>query len=406
MKTKMEKRIGFWIYLTIILIMILPIFSIDIYLPAFPAILKHFHTQEGVVQSTLSLYLVGYGLFQLVYAPLAERFSAKNILFFGLGIFIVATIACLFVGSIGELLLMRAIQGVGACSGSIIGRVIILDYFGDTAAKAFATIYPFVGMSPLIAPLLGGYLTDMTASWTSVFVALVVIAVMTLIFVAKFIKSEKVQLKAKITHQSIIHNYILIAKNKVFLGYAAMFVGQYQICFIYMMSTPFIFHRLGLSAREIGFMYIPIAASFFTSNQVLRKIIHRFDVGNLLLFGLVMIAIGGVLYLIPLHFVGVWRLVRVVLPMVVILIGCAFLATLGTAGALIEAKDLKNYASALMGFVQLTLGGIITFVVANVFVSSVMVIGVSSLITCFLLLLIFLCCIFRENYDVSSRCSS
>jgi len=289
---------------------------------------------------------------------------------------------------------------LAACSGSVIGRIIIMDIFKENATKAFTTIYPIIGTSPAIAPLIGGELVHLSSTWISTFVALFVIGLFAAILTARHLHSTSEPLQ-KFSLKRTILQYKLIARNKKFWGYAAMFIGQYQAWFIYIMITPFLFHNAGLSAREIGYLYIPLAAIFFLSNKIVKKLINTRSAESFLFAGILLIGAGSILFLIPIHLSHWLFAIRIIIPMLFVMAGCAVLATLGTVGALSTiSAESKIQASALLGFTQLSLGALTTFILAHLFHTKLVIMGAS--ITClFILLLIIYCSAIRKD----SQCS-
>jgi len=178
-------------YFIIVLMMMLPLVSYDIYLPAFSNIEKYYQVQMQHVQTTLSLYLLGYGIAQLIYSFFAARFSYKSVLIFGILLFLAATLGCLISPNIYYFTVFRFIQGLGACAGSVLGRVFTLEIFKKNTHKAFTIIFPFVAASSAIAPPLGGVLTKYFDSWISVFIALFIFAIFLLLLVNSMLPSIK-----------------------------------------------------------------------------------------------------------------------------------------------------------------------------------------------------------------------
>jgi MFS transporter, DHA1 family, multidrug resistance protein len=395
----MRKRTIFLLYFTLSLVMMLPILSIDFYLPAFPAIMYYFHTTAAYVQTTLSLYLLGYGVVQLIYGALADRFGYKKILVLGLAIYIIATILCMLMPNIYLFILMRLLQGVGASVGSLIGRVIILDVFKEKSAHVFATIYPIIGISPAIAPLIGGMLTQLSHTWISTFIALLIIGVLAFILVVSTLKETKRE-STKLNIKHLIIQYKTVGTNKKFWGYASMFIGQYQAWFIYIIVTPFMFHRLGLNAQEIGVLYLPVALVFFVVNKIVKRLLGCFDFKWLIFFGLVLFGIGSFLYLAFIFFMHNYSVIAIICPMLFIIAGCAFLAPIGTAGAMLAIPmQMKSYASALLGFVQLSLGAFVTFMLAHFFFSNLITLAVAIN-----LLFIILCILYYFTFFKKRSC--
>ena len=134
--------------------------SIDMYLPAFSAIAKSLHTTVADVTLSLSSFFIGISAGQLLYGPLLERFGRKKPLYFGLSLYLLASIGCALATSVDALIALRLFQAVGGCVGMVAARAMVRDLFeSKETAKIFSTLMLVVAVSPIIAPTLGGYIT-------------------------------------------------------------------------------------------------------------------------------------------------------------------------------------------------------------------------------------------------------
>src|SRR5580704_15922766 len=128
-------------------------FSIDMYLPGFPAIAKDLGTSVSKVSLSLSGFFIGIALGQLLYGPLLDRFGRKKPLYIGLSVYILASIGCVFIHSIDGLIGLRIIQALGSCAASVAAMTLVRDLFPlDENAKVFALLILVLGASPMIAP--------------------------------------------------------------------------------------------------------------------------------------------------------------------------------------------------------------------------------------------------------------
>src|SRR5215469_13058862 len=149
--------------------------SIDMYLPAFPAIAKGLHTSVAQVMLSLSSFFIGISFGQLIYGPLLERFGRKKPLYVGLCIYLLASFGCAMANSVNALILLRLLQALGGCAGMVTARAIVRDLFEvKESARIFSTLMLVVAVSPIIAPTLGGYITA-AFGWRYVFAMLVIV---------------------------------------------------------------------------------------------------------------------------------------------------------------------------------------------------------------------------------------
>jgi multidrug resistance protein len=134
--------------------------TMSMYAPSMPAIARAFGASDGAVQLTLSLYLAGFAVAQLVYGPLSDRFGRRNVLLVGLAVYLAGTIACALAPSIGMLVAARVVQAMGACAGPALGRAMVRDvYPRDQTAQVLALVGMALAVAPAIAPALGGLFT-------------------------------------------------------------------------------------------------------------------------------------------------------------------------------------------------------------------------------------------------------
>ena len=145
----------------------------DLYLPALPALRRDLGASDAQAQLTLSALVVGFGVAQLAYGPFSDRFGRRPVLLAGLAVFILASIAAMLAPTIETLVGARFLQGVGACSGQVIGRAIVRDVYEPVrGARTLAQIFLVLGLAPLFGPLLGGYLA-VWFGWRATFAFLV-----------------------------------------------------------------------------------------------------------------------------------------------------------------------------------------------------------------------------------------
>ena len=144
-------------------------FSIDMYLPGFPAIAADLHTTVAHVTLSLSSFFIGISFGQFLYGPLLDRFGRKKPLYFGLTAYLLASAGCALATSANALILLRLLQALGACVGIVASRAMVRDLFPvKDNAKIFSLLMLVVGVSPIIAPTLGGYIAA-TIGWQYIF---------------------------------------------------------------------------------------------------------------------------------------------------------------------------------------------------------------------------------------------
>ena len=151
---------------------VLGFLATDMYLPAFAAIQSDLQTPASAVSASLSLFLAGFAVAQLLWGPLSDHYGRKPILLLGLSIFALGSLGMLWVENATGLLVLRFVQAVGVCAASVIWQALVTDYYpSQKVNRIFATIMPLVGLSPALAPLLGSWIL-VHFSWQAIFATL------------------------------------------------------------------------------------------------------------------------------------------------------------------------------------------------------------------------------------------
>ncbi len=335
----------------------------DVYLPTLPEIGHLLMKDSHAMQFTLSIYLFGLSIGQLICGPLTDRYGRKKLLIGGMFLYLLASLACAFSTTYSQLLIARLAQALGACTGLVIGRAIVGDlYDARDAGKIFSTIFPFVGMSPAISPVIGG-LIGYHFGWpaTFVFVGLFALSVIVLSF---YYIHETLSFDKRIPLHlwNILKNYPAVFKNKKFILYVSAPCMAYIAYFAYIAQSPFIFHALGYGERAIGFFYITLSITYVAGNLLGKKLLHSFTLDKTLRIGYCFFVFGG--FLLALTGILDWPLSMMVVSISLLTLGNGFLIPLGAAGVVSSCSVAVGYASGLLGFLQLGVAAITTAYIA------------------------------------------
>lgn len=332
-------------------------FSIDMYLPAFPEIARDFNTTVAQVSLSLASYFIGLALGQLFYGPLLDRFGRKKPLYAGLIVYILCSLGCLFAESNDLLIFLRFIQALGGCAAGVTSMAMVRDLFTmKESAKVFSLLILILGVSPLLAPTLGGYLSA-AFGWHSVFIALTGIAVV-LFACASFLLPEShtpdATIRLKIS--PIAKTFWIIFKNPQFYTHVLAGSVAFSGLFSYLAGSPVIFMEIfKISGQAYSWIFATIATGFILMSQLNVVLLKRHSAQQLLFWGLAGQALTGVVFFIGAAFSGLNIHVTVFLFFLFI----SFMGLINpNAGALALAPFSKNAgsASALMGFLQMGLG--------------------------------------------------
>jgi DHA1 family bicyclomycin/chloramphenicol resistance-like MFS transporter len=332
----------------------------DLYLPALPALRRDLGVTDALAQLTLSAFVVGFGLAQLVYGPLSDRYGRRPVLLGGLALFMVGSIAAMLAPTIELLVAARILQGVGACSGPVIGRAIVRDLYDPVrGARTLAQIMMLLVTVPMFAPLVGGYLTAWFG-WRATFAFLFLcgLALWTVTFRLLAESSRHFDVTAT-NFRQMARNARMVFSNPVFVAYAACFTLSYTTIFCYLSASAFVLiDTLGVPPERYGLWFMIPVAGNFVGSYVCSRLTRRVALSNLLGAGVGFGALGG-LTLFALAAAGIVHPLAVVGPMTLYLFGHGFINPVCLAAAVGPFPRIAGTASALLGCTQLVIAAVL-----------------------------------------------
>ncbi|MFD2934272.1 multidrug effflux MFS transporter [Spirosoma flavum] len=334
-------------------------FSIDMYLPGFPAIAQDLHTTTAEVSLSLSSFFVGISAGQLLYGPLLDRFGRKKPLYVGLTLYILASIGCLLAKSIDALIILRFVQAIGSCAAAVASVTMVRDLFpAKDSARVFALLLLVVGASPMIAPTVGGYVTA-AFGWQGVFIILAAIAVLILLAVIISLpETYKPNPAFSLKPKPIIKNFLSVIVDPQFYTYAVAGAFAFSGLFAYVSGSPLVFMDVfHVDGKVYGWIFAILSIGFIGSSQVNNLLLKRFQSEQV-----VPVAIVAQVLLASLFFIGAslgWFELYGTIVMIFLFLCCVGLIN-PNAAALSLAPFSKNAgtASSLMGAMQLGIGAL------------------------------------------------
>ncbi len=340
-------------------------FSIDMYLPGFPAIANDLHTTVAHIGLSLSSFFIGISVGQLLYGPLLDRFGRKRPLYIGLSVYLLASIGCSLCTSADALIALRLLQALGGCAGMVASRAMVRDIFPvEENAKIFSLLMLVVGVSPIIAPTIGGYVTA-AFGWQWIFVILTVMSVFILAAVYFALpESRKPDLSVSLLPKPIIKSFIIIFKEPQFYTYA--FTGSISAAglYAYIAGSPHVFMELfKVTERQYGWVFASIALGLIISSQLNSLLLRRFRSEQIIPVALFCQSLTGISLFLGtyFHIIGLFSTIFLIL----IFLSCQGF-TFPNASALTMAPFSRNAgtASALMGAIQLGVGALTSAIVS------------------------------------------
>lgn len=340
-------------------------FSIDMYLPGFPAIATDLNTTIDKVQLSLTAYLVGIALGQLLYGPLLDRFGRKNPLYAGLAIYVLTSVGCAFTESVHALIFMRFLQALGGCVGIVSAQALVRDIFpANKTAQAFSLITLVIAVSPMIAPTVGGYVTA-TWGWHMVFVILAIITFLILVAAYFFLpEGKKPDASFSLKPKAVAANFYSVVRNPQFLIYTAAGGLATAAPFAYIAGSSDVFMNIyGLSEQQYGWVFALLAFAMIGSTQLNHILLKKFTSENIIKFTLLYQTIAGIVLVLGVYnnWYSVYSLVGV---MFIFFTGQGLTGPNTSALSLAPFTKNAGSASALLGSWRLGAGGIISAIVS------------------------------------------
>jgi DHA1 family bicyclomycin/chloramphenicol resistance-like MFS transporter len=334
-------------------------FSVDTYLPAFPAIASEFGASPIAMQQTLSAYLFAFAAMMLWHGALSDALGRRPVVLAGLAIYGVATLGCAISGNIASLWLFRALQGLSAGSGLVIARAVIRDRFhGAEAQKLMSQMTLVFGIAPAIAPVLGGALLNLLG-WRSIFWVLLLLVAGVLAWAAMSLPETLPREARQPLHpRALWHSYRSVLWHLDFLLLALIPALNFAAFFLYIACAPaFLINLLGVTTLGFAWLFIPMIGGIMAGALLSGRLAGRLSPQRTIRMGYALMFAGvalnlAICWLLP---AGVpWN----VLPIAVYCIGTSVVMPSATLMLLDLFPTMRGMASSLQAFVNFTLSAV------------------------------------------------
>ena len=334
-------------------------FSIDMYLPGFPAIAADLHTTVARVALSLSSFFIGISLGQLLYGPLLDRYGRKKPLYIGLSVYVLSSVGCAMCTSVDALIALRFIQAIGGCAGMVASRAMVRDIFPvDENAKIFSMLMLVIGVSPIIAPTLGGYVTAVFG-WHYIFIILTFLSALILVAVHFALpESRKPDVTVSLLPAPIIKSFITVFKEPQFYTYA--FTGAISAAgmYAYISGSPHVFMELyKVTEKQYGWIFAGIALGLITCSQLNSLLLRNYKSEQIIRVALFCQTFTGLTLVAgtAFHFFGLFSTIFLIL----LFLSCqGFVFPNSSALSMAPFSRNAGTASALMGAIQLAVGAL------------------------------------------------
>lgn len=330
-----------------------PPFSIDMYLPALPQIAESLSTTPSAVQLTLSAFVLGLAVGQLIIGPVSDAIGRKKLLVAGAAIGLIAAVLAAMAPTIEILITARVIQGLGLGACTVIARAVIPDMAsGQTATKAFAVMMSIQTLAPILAPLVGGILAE-PLGWRGLFWVLAAISAVQLVAAIVVIpESRPPEMRYPLKISSVMHNYKVVLSNRKFIGYLVALTFTFATMFCYISASPFfIQEELGLSVYAFTATFALNSVGLFLGNIVNARLQDRFE-ARLIMRTAVISWLGFTTLLFLATLTGIGGVPTILVLLFLVVSHQGLIQSNATALGQLLVRERAGAAAALMGAFQ------------------------------------------------------
>ncbi|QHF43840.1 Bcr/CflA family multidrug efflux transporter [Pseudomonas sp. S35] len=323
--------------------------AMDMYLPAFGVMGEQLQIGAGAVGASLSVFLAGFALGQLLWGPLSDRLGRKPILLAGLSLFVLGCAGMFWVETAAQLLGLRFMQAIGVCCAAVSWQALVIDrYPADKAHRVFASIMPLMSLSPALAPLLGAMVLN-HFGWQAIFGVLLGVSLLLLLptLCLRSVPKRQTEAPARL-------GYAQLLTSRVFTGNVMIFAACSASFFAWLTASPFILGDMGYSPNDIGLSYVLPTLAFLVGGYSCRSALQRLQGKTLLPWLLVVYCISMLaLYLVATLTVPTLTTLLIPFCLMALVNGASY--PIVVANALMPFAENSGKAAALQNTLQLGL---------------------------------------------------
>jgi DHA1 family bicyclomycin/chloramphenicol resistance-like MFS transporter len=339
-----------------------PPLSMDMYLPALPQVTAALHSPAATVQLTLTTCLAGMALGQMIVGPMSDKWGRRRPLLAGMVIYILATALCAVATNAELLIAFRLLQGLAGAAGIVIARAVVRDlYDGVAMARFFSTLMLISGVAPVVAPLIGGQILQVT-DWRGVFVVLTVVGILLTLLVWRRLEET---LPPGRRHSGGLGQTLRTMRDlladRAFSGYLLVGAFAFAALFAYISASPFVVQEIyGASPQTFSLLFGVNSVGLVLLGQINGKVlVGRVSLDKVLGTGLVLIAVAATgLLLMSSGVFGAVGLAPMAAGLFVLMASMGLVMPSTNTKALLRTPHAAGSASALLGTSTFLLGSV------------------------------------------------
>lgn len=323
--------------------------STDIYLPAMPLMAKDL---QGDAELTITGFLIGFSIAQLIWGPISDRYGRRLPLFIGMVLFVIGSVGCALSTDIVQIVFWRIFQALGACTGPMLARAMIRDLFSRTrAAQMLSTLIIIMAIAPIAGPLLGGQMIKVT-SWHAIFWLLALIGTLmlfSLLWLPETLAKDK---RSSASVSSAFGNYSALLTNAKYMRFTLILTFYYIAAYAFITGSPFVYITwFGVDPQHYGWLFAVNIVGLMAVSMVNRRLVHRFPLEALLKVAVSVATLAAIALAVATG-LGVGGMGMIVGTVFVFFSMNGIIAATSTACALDAVPNGTGSASALMGSLQ------------------------------------------------------
>lgn len=383
---KSRRTAGARITLTLAALGMLGPFTINTVFPAFTQIGNEFGATDVVLQQLISVYLASFAVMSVFHGPLSDALGRKKVMLAGLAIYILAMFGAIFASGMGMLIALRALQGMSAGAATIVSRVVIRDLFaGAEAQRLMARVMMIFALSPVIAPMLGGWLL-LLGDWRWVFVGVGLYGVLVMVLTALMPESLPKEARIPLRIGSVLGALWEVGRSLTMVRIALATAFGFAAHFVYVAAAPIIVVRLlGLGERDFWVLFGPLIIGMMAGSYVVGRAADIMDRTRLITLGYIGTVITSVLNVVLVMAFPdpSGQLDATLVPVLAGPMLMSFTASLFFAPIQLEILDLfphqRGAAASLGTFFTLVMNAMLSGVIAPLITGNLTVVALTAL---------------------------
>jgi DHA1 family florfenicol/chloramphenicol resistance protein-like MFS transporter len=344
--------------------------ALDIYVPSIPTIRDYFGVGTGVMQLTVSLFILVTGIGQLILGPISDHIGRRKIVLASILLLLIGSVICAAAWNITALIFGRIVEGIGACGMMVTCLAIVRDLFSENeCARIYSFLNSTISLSPLLAPLMGGYIAYFI-NWRASFLFLALLAA--IIFISTKINvNETLNPKnKKYLDKNFLKDYLHVLKKPEFLIYTFCDCAAFAGFLTFFSVSPYIIiSLLHVSSEHFGFYFGEIGIVFFLGSLLSGYCSKHLGIYKTVVIGAVLMLSSGVVMAWWYYIFGL-SIEAFMVPMALMATGGAFMMGAGAGGAISPFPEMAGTASALFGCLQFVFAFIVCQLVLEFSVNS------------------------------------